>query len=151
MTIAKNSNLIPSICKIFFAPLDDLDAISSSPDRFHRYIYFKTGKSWQPIYFTPGSAEFVEKPKDNDSGELIEQSLKFIFPGEDSGNLASLDAILNRPSVVKLQYPYGTSKLLGDLGNGAKLSQILQVSSKAYGSQLEFSCMATYRACWISE
>lgn len=151
MTIAKNTNLTPSICKIFFSPLEDIDTISSSPDRFHRFMYFETGKDWQEIYFTPGTAEFVEKPKDNDSGELIEQSLKFIFPGEDSGNLASLDAILNRPAVVKLQYPDGTSKLLGEIGNGAKLSQILQVSSKASGSQMEFFCMATYRACWISE
>ena len=82
MSIPKNSNLIPAICEINWALLDDVDSITATPDRFHRQIAFKCGKNWQEIYFTPGSIEFTEKSKDTDAGELIEQSLKFMFPGE---------------------------------------------------------------------
>jgi len=149
MTIHKNSNLTPAVCKILFALIDDVQEISS-PDRFHRVVTFLSGKSWQEIYLTPGTFEFSEKSKDNDAGDLIEQSLKFIFPGEDESNLSDLDAVIGRPVLVKIQYHTGGSKLMGDMLNGAKLSQINQVSAKSTGSQLEFSCMASYRACWIT-
>jgi hypothetical protein len=150
MTIAKNTNLIPTVCKIFFAPLTDIDSIANSTDRFHRSVTFETGKAWQEVYFTPGTAELTEKPKDTDAGELIEQSLNFLFPGDGDGNLASLDAIINRPSLVKIQFQDSTSKLMGDPDNGAKLTQLSQFSAKGAGSTLEFSCMAIYRACWIT-
>jgi len=149
--IKKNTLLIPSVCKISFAPFDDVDTISSAPDRFHRHIDFKSEKAWQEIYFTPGTAEFNEKAKDTDAGELIEQSLKFIFPGEDETNLSDLDAITGRPVLVKIEFATGSAKLLGEFGNGAKLSRVSQVSTKSTGSQLEFSCLATYRACWITQ
>ncbi len=148
--ISKNSNLTPAVCKIFFSLQEDIDAISSIPDRFHRHVDFKSGKTWSEIYFTPGSAEFTEKPKDNDAGELIEQSLKFIFPGEDDTNLADLDAIRARPVLVSIQYSDGESKLMGDLANGAKITQVSQVSSKATGAQIEFYCLTPDRACWIT-
>ncbi len=150
MTIPKNTTLIPTVCKIYFAPLTDIDAIANSSDRFHRSVTFETGKAWQEIYLTPGSAEFIEKPKDAEAGELIEQSLRFLFPGDGDGNLTSLDAILNRPSLVKIQFHDSTAKLMGDIGNGAKLTQLLQFSAKGSGSTLEFSCMAIYRACWLT-
>lgn len=156
MIIGKNLNLTPAVCRIFFAPVDDVNSISPIPDRFHRHLAFKyripepTELSWKEIYFTAGTAEFNEKSKDTDSGELIEQSLKFIFPGEDEANLAALDLIAGRPVLVKVQYSAGMSKLIGDLDNGAKLSQVIQISNKISGSQLEFTCLATYRSCWIT-
>ena len=156
MIIGKNSNLTPAICRIFLAPVDDVSSITPIPDRFHRHLAFKyripepTELSWKEIYFTAGTAEFSEKSKDTDSGELIEQSLKFIFPGEDESNLTALDLIACRPVLVKVQYSTSMSKLIGDLDNGAKLSQVTQVSNKISGSQLEFTCLATYRSCWIT-
>ncbi len=150
MVVNKNSNLIPLVCKIYFALQQDVDSISLVPDRFHRLITFKGGKIWNEIYFTPATAEFSEKPKDTEAGQLIEQSLKFIFPGEDDLNLASFDAIIGRPVLVRIQFSTGESKLIGDIGNGSKLSQVTQVSSKATGSQFEFTCTATYRSCWLS-
>jgi hypothetical protein len=150
MAIAKNSNLIPAVCKIYFATLEDVESVLSTIDRFHLYVTFNNGKAWNEIYFTPGTAEFQEKQKENEAGDLIEQSLKFNFPGEDDTNMAALDSILNRPALVKMQFSTGVSKIIGDLTNGAKLSQTNQVSSKATGSQFEFSCNATYRACWVT-
>lgn len=138
------------VCKIFFAPLSDVGSITNAADRFHRTVTFKTGKAWQEIYFTPGTAELTEKPKDTDAGQLIEQSLKFIFPGDDDDNLYYFDDILNRPALVKIQFQDASSKLLGDLTNGAKLSQTAQFSAKGSSSQLEFLCMAIYRACRIT-
>ena len=150
MSIPKNSNLIPAICEINWALLDDVDSITATPDRFHRQIAFKCGKNWQEIYFTPGSIEFTEKSKDTDAGELIEQSLKFMFPGEDTSNMAVIDALLNRPVLVGIGYSTGMGKIMGDIGNGAKLSQVMQVSSKTTGSQLEFTCLANYRSPWVT-
>ena len=146
----KNSNLVPAVCQIFCAPLGDVDTMAPAPDRFHRCVVLKSGKSWQQIYFTPGTAEFTEKPKDTDSGELIEQSLKCFFPGEDAANLAGFEAITRRPLLVMIQFDTGWGKIMGDLGNGAKLAQTSQFSAKGSGSQLEFTCNATYRACLVT-
>ena len=115
MSIEKNSNLVPAVCTISCVQLDDVDAITSTPDRFHRHVDLKTGKSWEQVYFTPGTAEFSEKPKDTDAGELIEQSLKCIFPGEDDTNLAAFDAIAARPLLVVIHFNTGESKIMGDL------------------------------------
>lgn len=150
MSIRKNSNLTPAVCRISFAPLVDIDSISASADRFSRNVSFKSGKTWQDIYFTPGTAEFSEKSKDTEAGDLFEQSLKFIFPGEDEYNLASLDLVLGRPALVRIEYSSGMSKLLGAIDNGAKLSQVTQISSKVSGSQMEFTCLAAARSCWIT-
>ena len=149
MSIKKNAVLIPSICKIFFATLDEIESQIVAEDRFHRDVNFKDGHGWKEIYFTPGTADFIEKPKQTDSGELIEQSLKFFFPGEDESNMVDLDGILERPAVFKIQFTAVSCKLLGDMENGAKLSQVYQMSSKLSGSQLEITCIAAYRACWI--
>ena len=46
----KNSNLVPAVCAIFCAQLDDVDAMTSTPDRFHRHVDLKTGKSWEKFF-----------------------------------------------------------------------------------------------------
>ncbi|MFZ4522998.1 MAG: hypothetical protein ACOYNC_14910 [Bacteroidales bacterium] len=148
MSIMKNSNLVLSVCRIFVTPIDEVAAIISV-NQFCRSVTLKNGKSWQELYFTPGTAEFGEKPKENDAGDLIEQSLKFIFPGEDSSNLFSFDALQGRPVLVKIEVSSGVIKLMGDLENGAKLSVGFQISQKASGSQMELSSLATGRACYL--
>ncbi|MEI7723460.1 MAG: hypothetical protein WCK09_00290 [Bacteroidota bacterium] len=149
MTIQKNSNLIPSVCKISVVPVSEVSYLGNTTDRFHKSIDFSGSIGWTGIYFTPGTAEFVEKPKDTDAGDLLEQSLKFIFPGEDDANVSALDALVGPPVLVKIEYTTGAAKIMGDMVNGAKLSLTNQVASKGAGYQFEFTCSATYRACWL--
>ena len=148
MSITKNSNLVLSMCRIFVAPAADVATIIS-PGQYSRLVNFKSGKSWQEIYFTPGTAEFCEKPKENDAGELIDQSLKFTVPGEDPANLPAFEALQGRPLLVKMEISSGVSKLMGETENGAKLSRLFQIAQKASGSQVEISCLATIRACQL--
>ena len=149
MSIIKNSNLLISVCRIFFVSLDDVSNVLMVPDRFHRTVILKSGTQWQEIYFTAGTAEFTEKSKVTDAGELIDQSLKFIFPGEDESNLLNMDSILGPPVIVKIGMPLGY-KIIGDINCGAKLQQNYQISAKSTGSQFEFTCTATYRSCWLN-
>jgi hypothetical protein len=148
--IAKNSNLTPAVCNIYYVPVEDVTSIESGTDRFHKVVTFKSQKDWIGIYSTPGSTEFTEKPKENDAGDLFEQLIKFSFPGEDDGNMASIDAVINHPVLVKIELSCGNSKLIGAMDNPAKLSQSMQISSKSAGLQLEFLCMSPVRACWIT-
>lgn len=151
MTIAKNSNLIVSVCTVFVVPVEDVQTISAGADRFHQVVALKGGKSWTEIYFTPSTGEFTEKSKDTDAGTLYEQSLKLQFPGEDDTNLAELEAIADRPLLVAIQLSEGTYyKLIGSLENGAKLNPAIQLSSKGSGSVLEFYCQSSQKACWIT-
>ena len=146
----KNENLIPAICKISVAPIADVSSLAPSTNRSYLILVFENGKTWQPVYSTPGSAEFTEKPKETDAGEIIEQSVKFMFPGEDPANRADLDQLIRRPLIAKLDYNNGGSKIVGSLDIPAKLSQLLQVGGKSSGSQLEITCMANSRACWLN-
>ena len=150
MSIQKNSNLVPAVCNILFSALGDIDTVENDPDRFHKTVSFQTGKAWQEIYFTPGTAEFNEKPKITDAGELVEQSLKFIFPGEDEANLLALDKIIGRPVLLKICFSTGLTKLIGNPDNGAKLVKTYQVGAKSTGSQFEFTCSTTERSCWLN-
>ena len=150
MSLTKNSNLVPVICNVYFSPIEDVDSIFSGTDRFHQIVVFNSGKSWQEIYFTPGTAEFNEKPKDNDAGTLFEQSLKFIFPGEDESNASAFDQVMDRPVLVKMQYSNGILKILGTKEIPARLSLVSQVTPKSTGAQFEFNRSAPEKAQWLT-
>ena len=150
MTISKNSNLVFGACKVFLVSLEDVLSVTSGADKFHQSVTLKDEMTWTEIYFTLGTAEIGEKPKDTDSGLLYEQLLKFQLPGEDDALLSSLDQFAERPLLVKVQFSNVLSKLFGNTSNGVKLSPTYQVNSKSSGYQLEFSCLATRKSCWIT-
>ena len=150
MDISKNLNLVFGACRVFLVPVEDVLAVSAGADRFHQSVSLKEGKAWTEIYFTPGTAEIGEKPKDTDSGLLYEQMLKFELPGEDKALLSLLDKFTSRPLLVKVQFSNVLSKLFGGMENGAKLLPTYQVSSKSSGYLLEFSCQATQKSCWTA-
>lgn len=149
--IQKNNNLVPVITGISFAPVSDIDTMEQGTDRFRRVVTFLSQKDWIPVYFTPGTAELVEKPKDNDAGELFEISLKFLFPGDDEATLAALDPMTDRPVVVRIGYDHGGVKVIGSPENPARLQQSFQHTAKVAGCQFEFGQMAECRAPWLDE
>lgn len=152
MAISKNSNLLPLICGIYYALPEEVVSLSySSTDLYHKTIVFKTGKAWKQIYFTPGSAEFTENDKSSDPGILSEQTLKFIFPGEDENNNKDIDLIKDRPVLVKIFYPsINLSKIMGTLENGARLISNLTTSPKSSGREMIFACLGDEPASWLT-
>lgn len=148
--MTKNSILNIQVCKIYFALIDNVQSIVDGDDRFHKVITFNEGKDWEEIYSTPGSIEFTENPKDNEAGNLIEQMIKFSFPGEDDLNLKDLDAVINRPVIVKVEYSSALMKLIGAIENPAKIARAIQQTAKSSGSTMEISCLAPVNARWIT-
>lgn len=143
MSIDKNLNRIPVISYIAYVLHDSIDQINIyNNDRFTKRIILKTNKAPDEIYFTPGSAVFEEKDKQDDAGMLYEQSLKFFFPGEDTDNAALLDAIRNRPLIIVFYYTDGTMKFFGCIENGARFSKSSKIEAKNSGSEFSFSCIS---------
>jgi len=148
MTIQKNSSLIPIICSIWVTLCTDVSIMVNGTDRFHKLIRLKNSGSWRQIYFTPSTAEFIEKPKQDDPGIGYEQSLKFNFPGEDSGNNLEFDEIQDRPLIVLIRYSDEKLKLFGSTDNGARLIRNSQTSNKLSGSEIIITCNATEPSWW---
>jgi hypothetical protein len=145
----KNTFLTPSICGVYLVPLSEIASVLPDSDGFHYHVTLKAGTDWQQIYFTPGSAELTEKPKETDAGLLYEQTLRMTFPGDDDTNLAALDQIVDRPGLVKIQLSSGQFHLMGEMENGARLSRSFQLAGKNSGSQLEFTCLGIRPIGWI--
>lgn len=149
MMISKNSNLTPAICRVFFVPLVEVASVLPVTDGFHFQVDLNPGKTWKEIYFTPGSTELSEKPKESEPGLLYEQTLRMSFPGDDDTNLAALDQIVDHPGLIKIQLSSGQFHLMGEIENGARLSRSLQLAAKNSGSQLEFTCLGIRPVCWM--
>jgi hypothetical protein len=152
MTISKNDNLVPSICRIYYAPLSLIHSITQYPgnDRFDKQINILGTYRFSQLYFTPGSAELSEKQKPVDAGETFEQNLKLIFPGDQSSNNLAFDILTGRPLLLLIYYSSVFMKIMGDIGNGARLIRNVQVSPKGVNHQLEFSCTTTDPMGYIS-
>lgn len=147
--MTKNTFLAPAICRVFCLPLSELMEILPVTDGFHFQVLLNPGKSWKEIYFTPGSAELGEKPKETEAGVLYEQTLRILFPGDGDANLAQLEQLQDRPLLIRIELSSGQTHLMGSAENGARLSRTLQLSAKATASQLEFSCQATTPMGWL--
>lgn len=152
MSLIKNSNLVHSICGISVVPLDEVDSLYVSASPHHAGVTLKSGKQWSDIYFTPGTAEFTEKTKDTDQGNLFEQAIRFVYPGMDETNQHSMDTIREKPLLVRFMVSSNAKwMIIGDIDNGAKLALSTQISTKASGHSFEFICSAIRPARWYSE
>ena len=150
MTLSKNQNLLSTICNVYFAFPEEISSYVDGADPYHVVITFKTGKAWKEIYFTPGSAEVTENLKAAEQGVLHDQLLKFIFPGEDDGNLRDLELMKDRPVILKMYFPSANkSKIMGTMENGARLIFNFSTSQKSTGWEMAFSCLADEPACWL--
>lgn len=142
MFIDKNSITLLTICRLYVAPIVDVSSFNDGSSRFYKIITFKSLKRWLEIYFTPGSAQFTEKEKEEDAGNLVEQSLKFTFPGEDLDS-TSLLVQLERQQLIVLMSIDGTfPKVFGSLENGARLKRSSQITPKGSATECEIICSA---------
>ena len=142
MFINKSDYPLISVCRLFITPVEDVSAFTEGTDRFQRSITFKQGKSWKEIYFPPGSALFKEKEKEENAGVLIEQSLKFTFPGEDNDHSSLIAEVSGRGLIVLMNVSQGLPRVFGSPENGAILKRNMEISSKISGSEYEITCLA---------
>lgn len=141
--VIKNTPGHQTTCRLFVAPVEEISAITQTTDKFHRSVTFASGKTWTEIYYTPGTGELVEKYKETDAGALWEQSLKVSFPTDAASGTLQLDPFVDRPIVVKIDMSCGTSRLIGDLANPARMAINFKMGGKeAAGRTLEFTCSA---------
>jgi len=146
MDIPKNENLVPLICRIFFSSIE-VATLGEGIDRFHKKVSFSEGNLWKEIYFTKGSADFTEKDKIEDPGMIIEQNLKFVYPGEDEDNQQHLEALIH-PMIILFQLTSGLFKVFGsnDVPVRALLSR--QAAQKNTGTEINLSCNSQEAAWW---
>ena len=143
----KNKNLVVNICKVFFASYDHISFLPGK-DQFHKTILFPEDRSWNEIYFTSGTAEFSEARKNNDQGDLLEQTLKIIIPGEDEENSNALFDLLH-PLVLLMKLSNGLYKVFGSPDVPAKMIENRTDGAKISNTEILFSCMAQEYA-WIT-
>lgn len=149
MSISKNTSLFNPVCRIMIIPVDETYSVDNDPDRFHRKVNPKNGKSWTEVYFTPGTAELSHKQKDAAAGNLFEHTLAFNTPGADETDNEELDPFIGRPLLVRIGLSNG-SRLMGSMEIPAKLSLSDQVNSKATGTRMEFTCSAPVLLPWLT-
>jgi hypothetical protein len=151
MTIVKNSNRTASICKLFYVYKEEICIMNFGSDVFHLVVTLKNNYTWKEIYFTPGSAEFTEVQKEEIPGQSYQQKLRFLFPGEDEANLSDLDPVITRPVVIRMDYGNGKSKLMGGIGNPARVNKSHKSDSKYTGTELTASCVDRCQAFFYEE
>ena len=78
-----------------------------------------TGKTWHPVYFTPGSALLTTQESMPPSGRLIESKFEMKIPGGSAELLAELNRICGRSIVLKLTFENGSAIICG--GKNRKL------------------------------
>ncbi|TSA24361.1 MAG: hypothetical protein D4R67_12000 [Bacteroidetes bacterium] len=149
MFIDKNTNDLLIISRLFITPIDDVSSFSDGTDRFRKTITFKTGKAWKEIYLSPGITQFSEKEKEEEAGTLVEQTLKFSFPGEDSDTGSLIEEIERRQLIVLMSIDGSTPKVFGCLENGARLKRLTQISPKGSTTECEITCTAQQFSWWL--
>ena len=150
MSIDKNENLSLFISGISYLYPDVPDAITYGADKFHKRIYLPQGVIFKQIYFTPGTAEFEEEETEKDGGVIFKQELKLIIPGEDHDTASLLQAIRNRPLLIKITFSNHERKLIGLPENPARFARKQKITGKVSSANISFICSAMESAWWIS-
>ena len=145
MSISKNSNINPVICKIQFVLLKNISAINKGSDNFYRRIQFNSGFGFEDMYFTPGTAVFNEPLKNTADGDIFEQSLSFFFPGDDKDNPTLLFPFIKNYAVFKITYSSGVVKLIGNFDNPAFAKFSFSGNDKT-GRNFKVECSSPYPA-----
>lgn len=146
----RNNDLIINISSVHYCFAEDAkDEKGSSP--FHRVVRFTKG-SWNKIYFTAKSARFNEKTMVKAPGKLFKQTLNFQVPGEDPLQSEELNALRDRPLLVKITYNNGKQKLIGNtIGPKARLTADLSLASNKSGFAFKIECTDIHSAFWLEE
>jgi hypothetical protein len=144
MTLKKNSESSPLICKIEYAFTEDISSMVKVGT--HQVdITLKEGKVFQPLYGTPSMFNLSELAESTRPGLIHKQKLSVYYPGINSAVQAELLQLENRPIVVKVTYQHGTIQIIGSMTEPAKAFYSFN-SSDATGYSITMACDSTERA-----
>lgn len=146
MLSEKSSKLVPIITNISYQFSKNVASIQKGSTDNLKVVNFQPGFLWQDIYFSPGSAKFIEDGKHVDAGKLFEQKLSFKFPGDASDYIDQLEDLNELPGIVRFDYNNGISKLIGSSQIPAYFKSSSQSDANATGNQFQFYCNAIHRA-----
>ena len=111
-------------------------------------ITLLSGKSWKPIYFTPGSALLTSKETNPFEGKIIENTFEMKVPGGSSDLTSELEFITGRSIVLKLTFENGDILICG--GRTRKL-RLLALTSAGISSvnTLSFNYKSRKKFAWM--
>lgn len=147
MTLSKNQESSPLICKIEYAFSDDIRSMSKLGT--HQVdITLKEGKVFKNLYSTPSTLSFSETVESTRAGLIHKQKLSVYYPGLNEAVQPELLQLENRPIVVKVTYQHGAIQVIGSLAEPAKAFLSLN-SSDATGYSIAIACDSTERARFL--
>jgi hypothetical protein len=147
MTLKKNSESSPLICKIEYAFTDDISSMVKLGT--HQVdITLKEGKAFKPIYGTPATINFSEPAESTRAGLIHKQKLSAYYPGLNDGVQPELLQLENRPIIAKIDFQHGAVIAIGSLSEPAKAFLSLN-SSDATGFSITIGCDSTERARFV--
>lgn len=149
--ITKSTNLAINICKISYQKSRNVDSIIRGSSKNKVEITFEGDHEWEPIYFSPGTADFKETPGKKDAGPYFNQKLSFKFPGMDDTQLDDFNNWENERFVVKIEYGNGLVRLMGSNDIPAIFEVNHKSNSTATNSDLEFTCKSSHRSMILEE
>jgi len=109
-----------------------------------------TGKTWHPVYFTPGSTILTTQESMPPSRRLIESKYEMKIPGGSADMTAELNRICGRSIVLKLTFESGSAIICG--GKNRKLMLLASVTlSTQKGNVLGFEYKSTKDFKWLNQ
>jgi len=148
MALTKSQKRGQRVTQLYYQYGFNISSINQVDD-ITRSVNFKSGYSWEQIYFTPGSGFFFEKKEDTKAGLLYNQSIELFFPGEETNDIQSFDELARKPLIIKLVY-INQVKLVGSLSNPARLTDNLQINERT-GRKIKITHEDTIPAPWLQE
>jgi hypothetical protein len=107
------------------------------------------GKTWKPIYFTPGSAVLTTDEKLEDQGRIFESKFELKTPGGSADLTGEFNKFCGRAIVLKLTFAGG-----GILICGGKTRKLRLMDGGTYGTTkghiLSFAYQSKTNFKWIN-
>jgi len=138
MTLQKNEILYSPISKAYYAIVDPLaNEISSIIENVITKtvsVNFEPTFDWKEIYGTKETIAYEEPETQEVQGSIFAQKLTLNYPGDSVGAQTLLTNINQVPVIIKMQFLYGSSKLLGSIENplfiGQNFSSLANVTTR---------------------
>lgn len=123
---------------IQYAFIEDIDSLLLDISNLlvlESNIVFKAGKSWNNLYFTPGTLNIEEKEKDNEGGKIIDFDIKLNYPGDTRSSSSELEMMRNRLYLIKIVDMNNNSFLYGTDTNPFSMSVEKKKGSSPSGAK----------------
>ena len=149
MTLLKNKIVSPLICTLEYIFPEDVQSLENVELSKVR-IEPKPGKSFLPIYATPGSFSYNENPTDEDKGYLFRQVLKVYYPGVEPDTFTFLYNIERRKAIYRITFQNDNQMIVGSMDVPASLKTAFQ-ADQSVGTVLTITCDSDERTRFLVE